>query len=212
MSVESEFADVAKLRQLLIPKRDLSADRIHRLFSSARETNGGWLVSCAHELNAPATNDEIIQAENNLGFALPSQYSQLLKISNGAKLFVVPKRTRGDKHVRYHLFNTTELVEVYHLCDRVFRGNLGSDPEFANVTNLNYLPFCDVSDDNYLAILLDGTELGMVFFLSYELLCRPYQSSESDYYLTVAESFEEWLALLRRTEGWAGRGELPGSL
>lgn len=212
MTVKNELSELVKIQSLFFPKEDVPYELVTRVFYSPSESADGWLVRCYHELNAPATLREIKEAEEGLGFILPEEYVQFLRISNGANLFVAPKANASEKHVRYHLFNTIELLRVYRLCCRVFRDNFGDDPEYSNVADLNYLPFCDATDDNYQGIVLGGTDQGKVFLLHYELLCRPYDNADSEYYYTIADSFEDWLRLIRQSRGWGGRGHLYGAL
>jgi hypothetical protein len=86
------------------------------------------------------------------------------------------------------------------------------DHEFEDVRSLNYMAFCDATNDNYQAVVIDGQHGNRVFLLFYEFQCRPYSELDSDFYYTISESIESWLGLILITGGWGGRGDLSGSL
>lgn len=201
--------------ELAIPKRLYDRNRVVSAFGdSVRESDDSWMVQCSHALNAPADDEQIAEAERQLGFSISDEYKQFLRISNGAKLFVVARNRPqgGEPHERHHLLSCEELVETNLLLRRIFLGAYAGDPEYKNVRDVNYMAFCDGTNDNYQAIVLDGPYMGRVFLLFYELQCRPYSEIDADFYYTIADSLESWLNLIWQTSGWGGRGEQSGSL
>lgn len=188
------------------------ADLLRSFGQIVGETEQEWLVPCWHILNPPATLAEIDEAQRQLGYELPEQLHQFLRVANGARLYCLTPLWLLDtfpnaKYQRYHIFGTAELVTVNQNLLSWFRSMLGDDPDFCDSHILNYIAFCDAHDGNYLAILLQGPEKGKVFFLDHEYLFRPYSELNTDLYYTIVKSFEDWLELLIKTKGWGGFGK-----
>jgi hypothetical protein len=218
MTIDSALSTITKMPGLAIPKEAHSYERVKRILGEpSGETTGAWVVACTHVLTNPATAADIKGAEDELGFGIPEEYRRLLRISNGASLFVVPQiwlhdTFPGAQHVQYRLFGTEELVDTHSKLLGIFRDNYADDPELRHVMSVNYLAICDATDGNYQAILLQGPEHGKVFLLLNELLGRPYSEGDRDLYYTIADSLENWLQLISDTGGWGGRGQLTGGL
>lgn len=206
---------ISKTTELAIPKRQYDRTRVVSAFGdTVGESDHSWIVQCSHSLNAPADDEQIAEAQRQLGFSIPEEYKRFLRISNGAKLFVVARNRPqgGEPHVRYHLLSCDELVETNLFLRRTFLDAYSDDPEYKGVRNVNYMAFGDATNDNYQAIVVDGPYMGQVFLLFYELQCRPYSEIDSDFYYTIADSLESWFDLIAQTGGWEGRGVQSGSL
>lgn len=215
MSIDAAFNEILAIDRLDIPKYETD-DRVKEIFGDLLEDHGErWRVKSSHQANPGAGEAAIEQAEAALGFELPHQLRSFVRIANGAELFIVHRLGLesifpGTFHVRYRLLGTDALVTTNRSLLQRFRSALGNDPDFKAFRQLNYIAFCDVSEGNYLAILLEGQGAGKVFHLDRELCARPYSELDADIYETLANSLEEWLALLRDTGGWAGRGMIVG--
>jgi len=215
MSIDAVLDKVLAMEKLDIPKRETD-DRVKDIFGQLLEDHGQtWRVKCSHRRNPGASDPAIRETEAALGFALPQELCSFLRIANGAELFIVHRLglesvLPGTLHVRYRVFGTDELVARNKHLLECFRSALGNDPGFRDVKRLNYVAFCDVTEGNHLAILLEGHGAGRVFHLDRELCARPYKERDADMYYTLAESLEGWFTLLRDTGGWAGRGMMIG--
>jgi hypothetical protein len=231
MSVESVLHEILSVNRLMIPKPgkmdvlrlpsgfpqplDVDPATVHRVFGNLVEDRGEkWYVKCIHRCQPAAGETAICDTVQRLGVPLPEELDCFLRVANGAELFVAARAGLedfpGTFHVRYKLFGTDELVRKNRELLQFFRAALGKDPAFQHVKRLNYLAFCDVTEGNYLAILLEGDGAGKVFHLDRELCARPYRERDADIYYTLADSLEGWLILLRDTGGWAGRGTMIG--
>jgi hypothetical protein len=232
MAIPGLLDQILSIDKLLIPKVgkvamlelpagfpnpiDVRPVNVFNAFGDLVEDHGDiWRVKCCHRCNPGASVAAITEAEDALDVILPEELRSFLRFSNGAELFVVPRlgleaELPGTFHVRYKLLSTNEIVTTNRDLLELFRSVFGNDPGFRNTEPLNYLAFCDVTDGNYLALLLEGDSAGRVFHLDRELCGRPYTEQDSDMYYTLAESLEGWLAVLRDTEGWAGRGMMIG--
>lgn len=188
------------------------ADLLQSFGQIVGETEREWLVPCWHVLNPPAALAEIDEAQKQLGYEFPEQVDQFLRAANGARLYSLTPLWLLDafpnaKYQRYHIFGTTELIQVNQESLETFRHFARLDPAYRDMHTLNYVAFCDAYDGNHLAILLQGPERGKIFFLDHEYEFFPYDDSTLEAYYTVAESLEAWLELLVRTKGWGGFGK-----
>lgn len=101
----------------------------------------------------------------------------------------------------------SELLQVNRELLRIFLSNAGTDLKYQNMKRLNYLAFCDVGDGNYLAVNLSQPVTGNVFFLDHDYAYFPYGAGFTmEAYSHVANSLEEWLEQLVRTNGAEGMG------
>jgi hypothetical protein len=206
------------MQWLAVPKSIYPYERIVELADDvAGETDVAWLIRCHHTANLPATAEQISSAERLLGFRLPESLHRFYRLADGGKFFVVPApwlqpEFPNAEHIRYHIFSTAELVTFHQQCMTTFRAMLGEDPDFQHLHALDYIAFCDAHNGNYLALLLEGPDQGKVFFLHREGLFRPYNAYEFDLYYIVADSLEDWLERVIRTQGWDGFGEMMQTL
>ncbi len=200
---------IAKITTLAIPKSLHNKEQIISAFGGTiGDTTESWLVPCFHSLNAPAQAEHIIETEKQLGYSIPAEYKQFLSVSNGAKLFNATRNRpqTGSPHIRYHLFSCDELLKINRFMLQTFLEAYADDPEFEDVRSLNYMAFCDATNDNYQAVVIDSQHRNRVFLLFYEFQCRPYSELDSDFYYSISESIESWLKLILITGGWGGRG------
>jgi len=213
--LKEALEQILKQEAVFIPRGEVSEEYVRLILQSSvvREMAEGWWVECRHRLRTPASEGAIQAAEAALGHHLPEALQDLLKITDGARLYEIPGAWVPDwvreqdpeaSLVLYHLFSTSELVAVNRKLFCLFRDVLGDDPDFRHVEQLNYVAFCDAHDGNYLAILLEGPEAGKVFLLHHEYWYRPYGEREVDLYYTVAKSLEEWLWQVTVSEWWVG--------
>jgi hypothetical protein len=206
---------ITALATLAIPKSQHGRSRVVSAFGGiSGDCSDSWFVPCSHALNTPADSQQIAETERELGYLIPDEYKLFLEISNGAKLFIVPRDRPqgGDPHVRYHLFGCEELLEVNRLLLATFLAAYANDTEYRNVRALNYMAFCDAADDNYQAAVVAGPHTNRVFLLFYEFQCRPYSELDSDFYYTISGSLQSWFNLILQSGGWGGRGAQSGSL
>jgi hypothetical protein len=211
------IARIKQMKSLAVPKALHPLDRAEFVFGpNAGETEHSWLFKCTHSFHAPASEAEITAAEGALGCAIPSDYKQFLKITNGAKLFCVPRVWLHHVdptavHERFHLYGCSELVDVNRGLYQTFRDAYSDDPEYRTV-RLNYVAYCWAEDGNYQAMLLDEILDKQVFLLFHEFSYRPYDVRDADLNYKIADDFRSWLELIEQTHGWGGRGEMSGGL
>jgi SMI1 / KNR4 family (SUKH-1) len=209
---------IKEFGSLAIPKEAHSLHNVESVFGPILgETDRAWLVRCSHTYYAPATESEIQETEKELGFPIPSEYKEFLKITNGARLFCVPRRWLHDTfpnamHVRFDVFGCARLAKAYKSLFKVFREVYADDPEYRSCAHLNYMAFCDAEDGNFQALLLDEKQNKQVFMLFHELFYRPYSEADADLYYKISDSLESWLKLIYETGGWGGRGVLTSGL
>ena len=191
------------VNELAIPKKIYERSYVIDLAGTITgETPQDWLVPCHHIVNPPAAPGQITRIKEVLKLEVPIQLRQFLELSNGAKLYSL----LGSSIARYELFNTDEIINVNAELWENFRGLLGNDRDFKDVSRLNYLAFCDALDGNYIAIILDGPHQGEIFFLLHELCYRPFSEDDLEFYPIIASSFANWLKLLIETKGSGGFG------
>lgn len=213
MSIQRLLTDIFAMENLSFPKgNEWDQEQQRQIFGDALDDRGDTLsVKCSHRCNSPATELAIQQAERDLGSSLPVQLQEFFLATNGAHLFVVPRSELFDTPlVLYRILTTEEVVSHHNNIFSTFRGALGFDPEFRDARKLNYLPFCDVNDGNYLAFHLGGPHQGKIFFLDSGLCYRPYDQRDSDMYYTLANSLEDWLQKVRDTGGLGGQSMTQG--
>jgi hypothetical protein len=220
MTIARLLFKILDMSALAIPKDKHRREDISRVFGKGvfcGETAAAWLVRCSHTIGLPAKDTDIRQAEEEIGLTIPEEYREFLRQCNGARLFQIPQVWQQDvfpqaTHVHYDVFGTTQLVRTNRLVWERFRSVLGHDPDFRDVTRMNYVVMCDATDGNYQAVLLEGQDQGKVFFLDHEYFYRPYSELDSDLYYTIASSVTEWFEVIIRTGGWGGRGKMTGGL
>jgi len=195
-----------QINTLRIPRNEVNQDEMGQMANFIdREDTEFCYLHCTHRLYQATSAPELANLEKSLETQLPFHLKQLLQTTNGAEFFITPNWGFPDERVvRYHVFNTEEILRTNRELLKQFRSMLGDDPDFQDVHSLNYVAFCDAHDDNYLAILLDKQMYGSVFFLNNEYLYRPYTEQDSDLYYTVAGSLEEWFGRLLLSSGWDG--------
>lgn len=190
-----------------IPKSRYTHDEVVDMFgiSAINGDSVYWFIPYRHQIFSGANDDDITQTEQSLKITLPLELKELLQISDGIWLYMLNLSwfTHGP-YIKYRIFSSSELARVNHELLDNFRQMLGEDPDFREISMLNYIAFCDAHDGNYLAIILDGMKQGYIFFLDHEYLFRPYSERDADLYYTVAPSLEEWLRILAHTYGWGG--------
>lgn len=168
-----------------------------------------WLIPCTHIFHKPATEAQIVAIASELGRELPVELNDFLRLTNGAELFRLHYRPGKSSYwvARYKILNCSELVQVDQEILETFRSYAEFDEKCRDLERLNYLAFCDVGDGNYLAISLEGTNTGHVFFLDHGYGFYPYMDeSTRDAYAYVADSLGQWLERLVQSEGQDGMG------
>jgi hypothetical protein len=200
MSIDNVLREILAVQQFAFPKDpDPEQDKV--TFGDLLENDGPmWKVKCSHRCNPPASETKIRDAEQQLGFVLPAELDTFLRAADGAELFVVPRLEFDTPFVGYRMLGTEDLVALHNQALDSFRYVFSTDPYYQH-RRVNYIAFCDVNDGNYLAILLEGPGKDKVFFLDREGCFRPYTERNVVMYYTVADSLEEWFALLRDTGG-----------
>jgi hypothetical protein len=215
MPLPDAYRRVLDTRDLAFPKAVYGRPDVDVFLTAdvVPETEHSWLVPCRHETSPPATKEHIAWMGKELGIAVPEELGQLLLLSNGPKLFCVHSTRNGvplptPSRVRYPLLSASQIVALNKELWDTFWGCLGEDPDFCQVTRLNYIAFCDAHDGNYLAVQSEAPYVGQVFYLDHELLFRPFSDHEFDreFYPVVAPSITAWLDLLADTSGWNGFG------
>lgn len=210
MSIAETLYNLLKQTVLEVPKARYTREEMVKIVgANYSETSDSWLVPCVQLAYPSATDEEISHTEGKLNLKLPIDLRRFLSLSNGGKFYQIPlvwlqDTFPGAQHVRYHIFSTSEIVEINACLFHQFRQILGDDPDFRDYYRLNYVAFCDAHNGNYLAILLDEPERGKVFFLHHGYFYRPYSELDADLYYYVAGSLERWLEIVLETGGWKG--------
>jgi hypothetical protein len=210
METEANLRKVLEMSYFSVPKERYPA-LSQSLVSGAMERADHWLIPCTHTRHDPAMKTDLEILASKLGQVVPAPLQNLLGATNGADLFRLHYRPTGfdDYWIpRYRLFSCARLIEVYQQLLGVFLAYAELDDEYRDTQQLNYLAFCDVGDGNYLAVRLEGVDVGSVFFLDHEYGFYPYRSelATGDAYAHVAGSIDEWLVQLVQTGGWEGLG------
>jgi hypothetical protein len=215
MAIESVLRQILGMDRLSIPKALIKLEIMKSVFLDDFEDDGDvWKLKCYHEVQAPATKNNIDRCEAALNKKLPDELTELLRITNGVKLFIAPRKGQdhwspGTRHVRYDIFGTDELVTIHQRLLGMFLDSPSVDP---NISDVNYIAFCDADDGNYIATLHEQDDSGKIVFINKEYYYCPYSEEVSDLDYTLAESLEKWLELLLTTGGWGGRGEMYDGL
>ncbi len=212
MSIETQLTALLRQTHLMIPDSRCSGERISKVVGQQPRKSGGcWLVPCKHETNRAASIEQIAETEAALDRKLPDELKEFLRLTDGGRFYITPSKwlwhvIPNARTVRFEILGTANLTKVNGELLQQFRLMLGRDKDFKHIQRLNYLAFCDGHDGNFLAVLTEGPEAGIVFFLHHEYLFRPYSAEDTDLYYTVAPSFQRWLALVVESHGWEGFG------
>ncbi len=214
MTLEDQLHQLLQVHMLAVPKDRYSYARVIELFGGvASETGEAWLIRCQHAPNPPAIMEQLSNTERALGFHLPESLHQFYQLADGGRFFTVPAlwlepAFPDAEYSRYRIYSTAELPIINGNLLNQFQSNFGDDPDFQDIRSLNYIAFCDAHNGHHLVLLLEGQERGKVFLLDYEALARPYSERDADFYYAVADSLEDWLGRVIRTQGWDGFGEM----
>jgi hypothetical protein len=210
MSTEVNLHRILEMRYFSVPKEHYQ--RLSQaLVSGAFERADHWQIPCSHTRHNPATKAELETLNSQIPQVVPALLQRLLALTNGADLFRLHYQPTGfdDYWIpRYRVFSSAKLVEVYQELLDVFLSYAEFDEKHRETQQLNYLAFCDVGDGNYLAVNLEESKIGSVFFLDHDYGFYPYSSELATYsaYTHIAGSIDEWLVQLARTGGWDGLG------
>jgi hypothetical protein len=185
------------------------------------EVGEAYRISCTHTFYPPASAQEVTSAERQLGRSLPQHLVELLSISNGADLFRIhhaPKRFGDFWLPKYRVLGTSELASVNLQLLDTYLSYVEEDEDYSDNTRLDYVAFCDVGDGNFLALLLEGQNEGLIFYLDHDYAYYPYRDVKDTYYpyrdvngegtyTHIAGSLEEWFDLLIQSSGRDGIGD-----
>ena len=81
------------------------------------------------------------------------------------------------------------------------------DVHYRSLDLLNYIAFCDVGDGDFLAISLDQSTKGQVFYLDHDYGFYPHGAEGTEEaYERVSGSIGDWLEMLVETRGLVGTG------
>src|SRR5262249_16373866 len=84
------ISQITNMTTLAIPKSEHDRRRVASAFGGVSgESKESWMVPCSHALNTPADDQQIAEVERELGYPIPDGYKRFLRITNGAKLFIV---------------------------------------------------------------------------------------------------------------------------
>ena len=216
--MKSVLDKIKGMGTLAIPKSIHTLENVEFVFGPiAGETKDAWLVQCSHAFHPPASLLEIREAEQQLGFPFPSQYRDLLQITNGARLFCVPRKwleqtSPGAMHIRFELYGCNELVRMNKRIRETFLGAYADDPEYKECRQLNYMAFCNAEDGNFQSLLLEDVLNSQIFLLFHEFSYRPYDMRDAEFCYRISDSLTSWLELIQSSGGWEGRGVLTSGL
>ncbi len=76
----------------------------------------------------------------------------------------------------------------------------------AKTLELDYAPFCNVGDGDFLAVKLVGNDTGAVFLLDHEYGYFPYRLVSDPPYEVIDRNLSDWLQRLLHTHGRDGTG------
>lgn len=206
--LRSYLEEIQKQKVLICPKEEHTRAGLIATFGDVLiETPGAWLIPCFHKLYPSASRVEIDELEHAIEKELPTDLRAFLLLANGAKLYIAPRAwapswSTETSYIEYQLYNSAELIQLNKQLADDFRSMLGEDPEFEQVSTLNYLAFCDAHDGNYLALVMEGPQKGKVFFLDKEYSFRPYR--DQDLYFTVAQTLDSWFERVAKSKGLSG--------
>lgn len=168
------------------------------------------LVPCRHLLFQGASAEQLATLEANLPLKLPDELVLLLSASNGAHLFEIEYDGGPIGRYtlpRYKILATEEILDTYRGLRKTYTSYLDDFDEGEGAFYiLDYLPFCDVGDGDFLALVVQGDRKGSVFLLDHDYGYFPYHMVSDPSYQSVANSIEEWLSMLYTTLGRSGAG------
>lgn len=209
MSIRETLRGISQIGYLAIPKIHYIHGLPPSLVLDAIEERDLWLIRCSHLIHDPIGEDEIRAVKQHI--ELPPQLETLLAETNGAELFRLHYKPDGFSSywiARYRILSASELIRANQDILQAFRGYSQNDPPYRDMHKLNYVAFCDIGDANYLAISIEETDYGNVFFLDHDYGYYPLRAEGTiDAYTNVATSLEDWLRLLLHTRGSGGMGE-----
>ena len=169
----------------------------------AKEDSGYWYVQCRHTFAEPLAPDHNVSGLHEF-----VELIELLKCSNGADIFEVARVFPLDEGYgkiwlpRYQVLNFSGIDEaIRKLTKRYWQ----TFPESGTKkVPLDYLPFCDLKDGNFLCLnSIDQS----VILVNYDLAYPPISELLSgEAYPSLAPSLTDWLDLLIQSNGWSGVG------
>ena len=143
------------------------------------------------EKNGNCSEDLIVEKEKSLGFSLPNDYRDFLKLYNGGipeKLFFSFKGTKEDSSLVDRLFGFIEneyrnIIE-YH---RSYKKRIPS----------NALPIGIDPGGNLILLSVSGPDYGKVYFWDHDWEVEDGQIPDYSNLTLIADSFEEFLNSLK---------------
>ncbi len=214
MSIIDSLLKCSEVRYWAVSKRlfpdGLPQYIVAGLSQTISENSDSWFMPCSHSFFDPAPVAELEELIARTP-QLPVALLELYRFSNGAELFrVPPAEDESLSYIwKYRILNIRELLRVQAEELNVFLSFAGKDENYRDVKSLNYLAYCDLGDGNYLAVSLEPSSLGVVFFLDHEYEFFPWDDEFTrDAYFQIAPSIESWFQMLVEFQGQCGLMEL----
>jgi|CXWK01.1.fsa_nt_gi hypothetical protein len=208
----------AYLRQLLEQISQLShltlpaSTSLHAQFEAVATTSAsGKYIPCHHRLESGASELELARLQVQWRRPLPADLLALLAASNGAELFCVTYDggpLGAYVIARYHLLTVNEILSTSRRLLDTYTAYVVDDLESAEAKTLelDYAPFCNVGDGDFLAVKLAGSDTGAVFLLDHEYGYFPYRLVSDPPYEVIDRNLSDWLRRLLHTNGHGGTG------
>lgn len=210
MQIKELLSQLQNVKYFAVSRDRYEKSRLIEWFGQVAESNSDWLIPCAQNFFEPSHPHHLSQLASWFKIELPKELEDFYLSSNGAELFKIKYKSTNMNdywHVRYEIFNIEQLLEKNRGIYQSFRSQLRPKSRYWDITKLNYFAFCSVGDGSYLAVSLDPSDNGTVFFLDQEYGFLPYGiESTRDAYPRIASSFTKWLTILIKTYGEGGTG------
>ena len=199
---------IAQLSHLALP----ASTSHHAQFEAVATTSAsGKYIPCHHRLEPGASELELARLQAQWRRPLPADLLTLLAASNGAELFCLTYDggpLGAYAIARYQLLSVNEILSTSRRLLDTYSAYLVDDLEsaVAKTLELDYAPFCNVGDGDFLAVKLAGSDAGAVFLLAHDYGYFPYRLVSDPPYEVVDRNLSDWLQRLLHTNGRDGTG------
>lgn len=199
---------IAQLSHLAI----LASKSLPASFAALATTSAaGKMIPCHHLLEQGAPKPELARLQAEVSHPLPSALLALLAASNGAELFCLTYDVGPlSKYfiARYQLLSVDGIVSTSRRLLDTYTAYVVEDlaSAEAKALDLDYVPFCNVGDGDFLAVKMEGSDAGAVFLLDHDYGYFPYRLVSDRPYEVIDRNLVEWLQRLLQTNGRDGTG------